>query len=73
MATKINLAEKFARFDAHWQPKVVADLDDHEIKIVKVLGDFVWHKHADDDELFIVISGELDMDFRDRRETLGPG
>ncbi len=70
---KINLAEKFSQYDDHWSPKIVGDLDDYHIKLVKVEGDFAWHAHDDEDEMFLVIDGELDMDFRDRRVTLQSG
>jgi mannose-6-phosphate isomerase-like protein (cupin superfamily) len=71
--TRINLAEKLAMFSEQWQPKVVDTIDDYEIKVVKIDGDFVWHQHADADELFIVLKGKLRMDFRDRKVELGPG
>ncbi|MBX3501048.1 MAG: cupin domain-containing protein [Alphaproteobacteria bacterium] len=70
---RICLADKLASFSDKWQPKIVETIDDYEIKVVKVDGDFVWHEHADADELFIVIKGRLRMDFRDRQVTLGPG
>jgi mannose-6-phosphate isomerase-like protein (cupin superfamily) len=70
---RINLADKLASFSDKWQPKIVETIDDYEVKVVKIDGDFVWHEHADADELFIVIKGVLRMDFRDRQVTLGPG
>ena len=70
---KVNLAEKFAAFSEHWSPKIVGTVDDYEIKVVKVQGDFVWHKHDAEDELFLVIEGELTIALRDRDVTLGPG
>jgi mannose-6-phosphate isomerase-like protein (cupin superfamily) len=70
---KVNLAEKFAAISEHWSPKIVGAVDDYEIKVVKVAGDFVWHSHADEDELFLVIEGELTIALRDRDVTLGPG
>ncbi len=70
---KVNLAEKFASFSDHWAPKIVGTVDDYEVKIVKIAGDFVWHSHADADEMFLVIDGQLRMDFRDRHVTVGPG
>lgn len=73
MATKVNLAEKLASFEGHWAPRIVARYNDHEVRLVKVVGEFIWHTHDDTDELFLVISGELDMEFRDRTETLRPG
>jgi len=61
----INFARKFALFDAQWQPRVVAEMNDYQFKIVKLQGDFIWHDHRDTDETFIVIDGELRIDFRD--------
>ena len=73
MVTKISLAEKFARFSDQWSPKIVADLNDCHVKLAKVQGEFVWHDHANEDELFIVISGQLTIELRDGAVTLGPG
>jgi mannose-6-phosphate isomerase-like protein (cupin superfamily) len=73
MLTKINLAEKFGRFTDQWSPKIIADLNDSHVKLAKVQGEFVWHQHADEDELFIVIQGELTIELRDGAVTLGPG
>jgi mannose-6-phosphate isomerase-like protein (cupin superfamily) len=70
---KVNLAEKFAAFSEHWSPKIVGSVDDYEIKLVKVEGDFVWHKHDAEDELFLVMEGELTISLRDRDVVLGPG
>ncbi len=70
---KVNLAEKFAAFDEHWSPRIVGRVDDYEVKIVKIEGDFVWHKHDDADELFYVIDGALRMDFRDRSVDVAAG
>lgn len=70
---KVNLAAKFAAFDDHWSPKVAGALDDYEIKLVKLAGDFVWHKHDDADEMFLVIEGEMQIAFRDRSVTLRSG
>ena len=70
---KVNLAEKFARFSDLWSPKVVGRLDDYEIKLVKVAGAFVWHKHDDADEMFLVVDGSVTIELRDRDVTLGPG
>ncbi|MGH9252808.1 MAG: cupin domain-containing protein, partial [Acidimicrobiales bacterium] len=55
----INLAERFSQFTEQWKPKVVASLNDYEIKIVRIQGEFVWHTHDDTDELFLVLAGEL--------------
>jgi mannose-6-phosphate isomerase-like protein (cupin superfamily) len=73
MVTKINLAEKFARFTDQWSPKIVADLNDSHVKLAKVQGEFVWHQHVEEDELFIVVQGELTIELRDGQVTLGPG
>lgn len=73
MLTKINLAEKFGRFTDQWRPKNIADLNDSHVKLAKVQGEFVWHQHADEDELFIVVQGELTIELRDGAVTLGPG
>ena len=73
MPDAINLAEKLDRITGHWQPRVVAELNDYQFKLVKIEGDFVWHSHADTDEAFIVIEGELRIDFRDGAVTLGSG
>lgn len=69
----IRLAEKFALFNDQWQPRVVAEMNDYQFKIVKIEGDFVWHSHADTDETFLVIDGVLRIDFRDGAVTIGPG
>jgi mannose-6-phosphate isomerase-like protein (cupin superfamily) len=61
----INLASKFALFGDQWQPKVIAEMNDYQFKVVKLQGDFVWHRHADTDETFIVIEGELRIDLPD--------
>jgi mannose-6-phosphate isomerase-like protein (cupin superfamily) len=72
-AEVVNLAEKLAKFSEHWSPKVIAQLNDYHVKLVKVQGDFVWHSHADTDELFLVLDGEMRIDFRDRNVVLGAG
>jgi mannose-6-phosphate isomerase-like protein (cupin superfamily) len=61
----INFAKKFQLFDEQWKPKVVAEMNDYQFKIVKLQGDFVWHDHPETDETFIVLDGELRIDFRD--------
>ncbi len=70
---KVNLAEKFALFSEPWSPKVVGELDDYEIKLVKLQGDFVWHKHDAEDELFLVVEGEMTIQLRDRDVELRAG
>lgn len=69
----INLQEKLARLDEAWQPRVIAEMNDYQFKVVKLDGDFVWHSHADTDETFIVLEGELRIDFRDGPVTLRAG
>jgi mannose-6-phosphate isomerase-like protein (cupin superfamily) len=73
MHQAINLAEKLSRITEHWQPRVVAELNDYQFKLVRIEGDFVWHSHADTDEAFIIVEGELRIDFRDGAVSLGPG
>ena len=70
---KINLAEKLALIQDHWNPRVVAELNGQQVKLVKLQGTFVWHHHEEEDELFLVVNGRLRMDFRDREVWLGPG
>jgi len=69
----INLSEKLSLFADHWSPKVIAEMNDYQFKLAKVQGDFVWHDHPDTDETFIVLEGELRIDFRDGSVTIGPG
>jgi len=69
----INLAEKLSLFSEHWTPKVVAQMNDYQFKVVKIQGDFVWHSHADTDETFIVLEGQLRIDFRDGAVLLSAG
>jgi mannose-6-phosphate isomerase-like protein (cupin superfamily) len=73
MADKINLADKLDSFSDQWAPRIVARCNDHEIRLVRVEGEFIWHKHDETDELFLVIEGELDIEFRDRIVSLKPG
>ena len=69
----VDLDEKFGRFSEHWSPKLVARLNDYEVKLVRAQGDFVWHTHEDTDELFLVLDGELTIQLRDREVVVGPG
>jgi mannose-6-phosphate isomerase-like protein (cupin superfamily) len=69
----ISLARKFELFAEQWQPKVVAEMNDYQFKLVRIEGDFVWHLHADTDETFIVLEGTLRIDFRDGDVTLRAG
>ena len=70
---KVTLADKFALFSDHWAPRLAAHYNGNEVRLAKVEGEFHWHHHADTDELFLVIEGELDMEFRDRTETMHAG
>lgn len=70
---KVNLAEKFSAFSEHWRPKVAGELNGQEVKLVKFQGEFVWHSHDTEDELFLVWRGHFRMDFRDHSVELGPG
>ena len=70
---KINLDEKLALFSAHWTPKIIAELNDQHVKLVKFRGEFVWHQHAHEDEMFYVVRGGFRMEFRDRTVALGAG
>jgi mannose-6-phosphate isomerase-like protein (cupin superfamily) len=70
---KVNLAEKFAQFAEPWQPKVVAELNGQQVKLVKLAGPFVWHHHEHEDELFLVVRGRFRMELRDRVIELAAG
>jgi mannose-6-phosphate isomerase-like protein (cupin superfamily) len=69
----VNIASMLARFSEHWAPKKIAEINDYDVKIVKVQGEFTWHAHPETDELFLVIAGELTIGLRDRDVVLGPG
>jgi mannose-6-phosphate isomerase-like protein (cupin superfamily) len=68
----VNLDAMLARFAGHWSPKKIAQINDYDVRIVKVQGEFSWHRHADTDELFLVIGGQLTIQMRDRDVVLGP-
>jgi len=70
---KINLEEKFSLFRSHWQPKIVGELNGQHVKLVRFQGEFLWHKHDAEDEMFLVLGGEFDMEFRDRAVRLREG
>ena len=70
---KINLSDKFALFDELWSPKIVGELNGQHVKLAKLGGEFVWHHHDEEDELFLVVEGKLTIEFRDGRVTLGEG
>lgn len=69
----VNLAEKFSLFHEHWTPKIVGELNNQQVKLAKLLGEFVWHQHEHEDELFLVVKGTLHIQFRDREVTLQEG
>jgi len=69
----INLQEKLAKFTDHWSPKVIAQMNDYHFKLVKFEGDFIWHNHNDTDEVFIVLGGEMSIEFRDGKVDLKQG
>ena len=70
---KVNLKEKLSRFNEHWQPKIVGELNGQLVKLVKFTGEFVWHHHEAEDELFLVVAGRFRMEFRDRDVWLEAG
>ncbi len=70
---KFNLAEKFGLFKDYWSPQIVAELNGQYVKLVKFKGDFVWHHHDAEDELFLVVKGSMTMNFRDRQVVLSEG
>ncbi len=70
---KVNLADKLTQFTEHWSPRTVAQFNDNDIMVVKVRGEFVWHRHDDTDDVFLVLKGRLTVRLRDRAVTLGPG
>jgi mannose-6-phosphate isomerase-like protein (cupin superfamily) len=69
----INLADKLSTFSEHWQPRVVGQFNGHDLMVVKVKGEFVWHKHDDTDDFFLVLAGRISIQLRDGVVTLGPG
>jgi mannose-6-phosphate isomerase-like protein (cupin superfamily) len=71
--TAVNLAEKLAAFSEHWSPKIVARFNGHDVMVVKAKGEFVWHSHADTDDFFFVLKGNLVIRLRDGEVRLGPG
>ncbi len=70
---KVNLEQKFGLFHEHWSPKIVADLNGQQVKLAKLKGEFIWHQHENEDELFFVVQGRLRMELRDQTLELGPG
>lgn len=73
MDDKVNLASKLATFTEHFSPRIVAELNDYKIAVVKAKGEFVWHSHSDTDDFFLVLAGRLTIQLRDRAVELGPG
>jgi mannose-6-phosphate isomerase-like protein (cupin superfamily) len=70
---KVNIAEKLSLFDEHWSPKIVGELNGQHVKLVKLSGEFVWHHHDDEDEMFLVVDGRFRMEFRDREVWIERG
>ena len=70
---KVNLEEKLSQFTEHWQPRTVSQFNGHDIMVVKAKGEFVWHSHAETDDLFFVLKGRLNIELRDGSVELGPG
>jgi mannose-6-phosphate isomerase-like protein (cupin superfamily) len=70
---KVNLSEKFGLFHDHWSPKIAGEVNDSHVKLVKLQGEFVWHHHENEDELFLVVKGRLTVKLRDGAIELGPG
>ncbi len=70
---QINFADKFGQIPGHWTPRVIAEMNDYQFKLVKIEGEFVWHQHADTDEAFIVMEGSMSIEFRDGRVDLSKG
>ena len=71
--TVVNLAEKLALFSDHWNPRIVGRYNGNEVRVSKLKGEFIWHSHADTDELFLVLKGRLTIEFRDGVSTIGAG
>ena len=70
---KVNIAEKLSLFSDHWSPKLVGEVNDSSVKLVKLQGEFVWHHHETEDELFLVVKGQLTLKLRDKDVVLNPG
>ena len=73
MNTSINLQSNFKLFSEYWSPKVIAEMNDYQFKLVKIKGEFTWHEHKDTDEVFIVIEGKMGIEFKDRTVELNNG
>jgi len=70
---KINIAEKLSLFTDYCHPRIIGELNNHQVKVVKLKGEFVWHKHPDEDEMFLVIKGSFNMELRDQTITINEG
>jgi mannose-6-phosphate isomerase-like protein (cupin superfamily) len=70
---KINLKSKFSKFNDRWSPKIIAEMNDYQFKLVKIKNDFVWHKHDDTDEVFIVVEGTIHIEFEDKIIEINEG
>lgn len=73
MTEKVNIREKLSTFSSHWDPKIVAELNGQHVKLVKFQGPFTWHRHENEDEMFLVVEGAFDLEFRDHTVRLFPG
>ena len=73
MYKSLNFKEKLGKFSDHWQPRIIAEINDYEFKLVKIQGEFIWHEHGETDEVFVVIDGEMSIEFRDGVVTLKSG
>lgn len=69
----INFDEKLSKFSEHWSPRVIAEMNDYQFKLAKIQGEFIWHAHPETDEVFVVLEGHLDIEFRDGKVALGAG
>jgi len=70
---KVNIAQKLSLFNDHWNPRIVGELNGQHVKLAKFQGEFIWHKHDDEDELFLVLEGKFTMEFRDKKVELNKG
>jgi mannose-6-phosphate isomerase-like protein (cupin superfamily) len=70
MIKKINISQKLAQFNDHWNPRIIGELNKQHVKLAKIKGEFIWHKHEDEDEMFLVLKGTLKIAFRDKIETI---
>ena len=73
MEDKVNLSDKLTQFSEQWSPKIVANINNYDVTVVKVQGEFIWHKHDDTDDFFLVLKGRLTIQLRDRNINLMPG